>query len=282
VSAEGPLQGLRVGILQARHGKEFTRLVEREGAGTIHAPCLVEVRNDDPDGVLRQQLTDLLAAPPALFVFQTGVGVRTLFELAASDGLAGRLEDAVRGSLVVARGPKPLAVLLGRGLPVHRRTEEPHTTEQVIELLDAEELDGRTVAIQHYGTANGALVDYVRERGALVVELVSYRWALPHDVARILDLLGELEGRRVDVTAFTSAAQVENLFAVAADAGMGRALRDWLNQRTVTAAIGPTCARALEEHGVQPRIQPRRPKMVPFVQAICGWARSRNHGPAPA
>ena len=262
-----PLLGLRVGILQTRHAHELATLVERIGGVPVLAPCLREVRNDG-DEELRGRLGGLVAEPAHVFVFQTGVGTAALFDLAAEAGLGEALAEVVRGALVVARGPKPLTVLLKLGFRVDRRTEVPHTTDELLRLLDAVELGGQRVAVQHYGSTNERLVAYLRERAGDVVELYSYRWALPDDVSPIVRFLDELRGGRVAVTAFTSASQVENLFTVAADEGVAEELPGWLNARTATAAIGPTCARALEQREVSIVIRPEHPKMVPFVGAI--------------
>jgi len=262
-----PLLGLRVGLLQTRYAAELAALIERIGGVPILAPCLREVRNDD-DAELRERLSALVSAPVDVFVFQTGVGTAALFDLAAEAGLGERFGEAVRGALVVARGPKPLTVLLRLGHRVDRRTEVPHTTDELVWLLEAVDLEGRRVAVQHYGSPNQRLVAHLRDRAADVIELYSYRWALPDDVGPIVRFLDELCGGRVAVTAFTSASQVENLFMVAADRGMEGELPGWLNERTITAAIGPTCARALEQRDVAAVIRPERPKMVPFVRAI--------------
>jgi len=267
VSSAWPLAGLRVGILQARYGQQLAALIEREGALPLLAPCLREARRDD-DADLRARLREVEAAPVHVFVFQTGVGTQALFDLAAREALADCLSERVRGSLVVARGPKPQTVLLRLGLRVDRRTAPPHTTRELLGLLDGEELAGRRVAVQHYGTTNQALVDYLAGRGAEVLELSSYRWELPDDVGPVRRLLDELAAGRVAVTAFTSASQVENLFAVAADAGVAAELAGWLNECTVTAAVGPTCAGALEQRGVAVAVVPEHPKMVPLVRAI--------------
>ena len=114
----------------------------------------------------------------------------------------------------------------------------------------------------------GATVQALQTAYGDVVELFSYRWALPADVGPIVRFLEELRAGRVTVTAFTSASQVENLFTVASDGGMGDELAAWLNERTVIAAIGPVCATALEQRGVAVVIKPERSKMVPFVRAI--------------
>ena len=267
MSGFAPLYGLRVALMQARYARELAALVEREGGVPLLCPCLREVRNEDDDE-LRGRLAALVAAPPDVFVFQTGVGTQALFDLAADGGLADGLAAIVREALVVARGPKPSTVLLRLGFSVDRRTSVPHTTRELLWLLEAVDVAGRRVAVQHYGSPNEELVDDLRARGAEVVELFSYRWGLPADVGPILRFLDELRAYRVAVTAFTSAAQVENLFTVAADVGVARELPRWLTERTVTAAIGPTCARALKRRGVQVAVQPEYPKMVPFVRAI--------------
>jgi uroporphyrinogen-III synthase len=267
VSGHLPLLGQRVGVLQTRYAHELAALIERVGGVPLLAPCLREVRNDDDDE-LRRRLLTAVSSPVDVFVFQTGVGTEALFDLAGEAGLGEALAESVRGALVVARGPKPLTVLLRRGFRVDCRTDEPHTTDELLWLLEAEELSHRRVAVQHYGSPNTALVDHLRSRAGEVIELSSYRWALPEDVGPIVHLLAELRAGRVNVTAFTSASQVDNLFTVAEDTGMAGELPGWLNELTLTAAIGPTCARALTQRGVAIAIQPERPKMVPFVRAI--------------
>jgi uroporphyrinogen-III synthase len=267
VSVASPLYGLRVAVLQTRYAAELTALIERAGGQPLLAPCMREVRNEDDDE-LRERLRDVAGTPPDMFVFQTGVGTQALFDLAAEEGLRERLAEVVQEALVVARGPKPLTVLLRLGFRVDMRTMDPHTTGQLLWLLQDLDLSGRRVAVQHYGSANLALVEWLRGRGAEAVELFSYRWALPTDVGPILRFLDQLRDGRVDVTTFTNASQVENLFTVAVDAGSAGELAGWLNERTVTAVIGPVCARALEQHGVAAAVQPQRAKMVPFLRAV--------------
>jgi uroporphyrinogen-III synthase len=274
VDAPPPLLGRTVGILQTRHAHELAALVERYGGVPLAAPCMREVRAGD-DEELRGRIRALVAEPAGVFVFQTGVGTTALFELAAEAGLDGALAEAVLGALVVARGPKPQAVLLKRGLRVDRRTESPHTTDELLRVLEDVALEGRRVALQHYGSPNERLAAHLRARAAEVIELSSYRWALPDDVAPVVRFLDELRRGRVAITAFTSASQVENLFLVAEDGGLAAELPAWLNERTVTAAIGPACAAALRQRGVAVAIQPEQPKMAPFVRAIA------EHVPSP-
>lgn len=262
-SSDQPLRNRRIGILEARRSAELAALFERLGASVLRAPCLRE----SPAGE-ELELAAVLAAPVPLYIFQTGVGADALFALAARCGREEELTSSLHGATVLARGPKPLTVLLRRGCRVALRTREPHTTAGIIEVLETEDLAGRRVAVQHHGGPNVELVDHLRRRGAEVLEMVTYRWELPEDRGPVLELLRELEAGRLDAVAFSSAAQVHNLFLLAGAAGVGERLAGWLAERTLTAAIGPSCARALTEHGVAAAVLPERPKMVPLVDAV--------------
>lgn len=274
-----PLAGVRVGILQTRYAAEFARLIERVGGIPVMAPSLREVGTDDQLS-LRAALEEVAASPVDVFVFQTGVGTRALLEAAADMGLGEALAERIRGAIVVARGPKPLTALLQRGFPVERRTAPPHTTDQLLELLPSSELRGCRLALQHYGTSNQRLLSHLLEAGTHVIELAAYRWALPEEVSPVLRLLELLAAGQMGVIAFTSAAQVDNLFAIAASEGQADRLPQLLNEQTVVAAIGPTCAQALRRRGVNISIEPENPKMVPFVRAIADYFRAAPR-PAP-
>jgi uroporphyrinogen-III synthase len=73
---------------------------------------------------------------------------------------------------------------------------------------------------------------------------------------------------RIDALAFTSAAQVGQLFALAGTATAATRLRDAL-ARTKIAAVGPVVAAELERHGLAVAIMPEGPFfMKPLVSAI--------------
>lgn len=264
------LRGLTVGLLQARHGRELVALVEKHGGVPLHAPCMREIPAEDRDAMYAS-LQRAVEGPLYMAVFLTGVGAATLFSGAVEAGLYEALMARLQSAIVVARGPKPLAVLHRHGLPVDRRTTEPHTTEQVCELV-GEALTGRTVLLQHYGAENELLAGHLRRAGAELVEVHPYEWGEPVDVGPVHALLDRLVAGEIDITAFTSASQVHMLFQIARAQGREDDLGEALRHRTVTAALGPVCAAALHDHGVTPRIQPERPKMVPLVTSLCAFA----------
>src|SRR5262249_49279572 len=101
------------------------------------------------------------------------------------------------------------------------------------------------------------------DRGANVLRVPIYRWALPEDLGPLRAAIAELLAGRIDVALFTSATQVEHLFRVAGD-DQREQLRASLN-RVVVASIGPICTNALAAHGVPVDLEPAHPKMGQLV-----------------
>jgi uroporphyrinogen-III synthase len=227
------------------------------------APALAEVPDIDRDRIARL-LADLESRPPRAAVFQTGVGTRALFEAADALGMTSGLLRVLSGCTVVARGPKPTAVLRSRDVRIDRSAAEPYTTAQVLEALADLPLKGGRVMVQRYGETNVELERALREKGAEVVEIPTYRWALPQDTGPLTALIAALARGEVDAAVFTSASQAHNLFALAEEPG--ELARD-LN-RALVASIGPVCSAALRSHGVEVGLEASPPKLGPLVAAL--------------
>jgi uroporphyrinogen-III synthase len=121
--------------------------------------------------------------------------------------------------------------------------------------------------VQRYGETNVGLEKTLHARGADVMEIPTYRWALPEDIAPLVQLMDALEREQVDATVFTSASQAHNLFALAGKLGRRGSLASHLN-RTLVASIGPVCSAALEGHGVRIALEASPPKLGPLVAAL--------------
>ena len=52
--------------------------------------------------------------------------------------------------------------------------------------------------VQRHGTANRELDAALEARGAEVIEIPTYRWALPKDTAPLAELVGRLERGEMD------------------------------------------------------------------------------------
>ena len=272
-----------VAILETRTGEHLGELIERRGGTALLAPALEEVPDVDPQAVAALVQAWRLE-PYRAVIFQTGVGTRALFQATDSLGLTGEVLRLLAATLVVVRGPKPVGELNARQVRIDIRAATPFTTETVLEAIAGVSLEGAPVLVQRYGATNRVLLEALRARGAVVREIATYRWALPADVQPLTDLLDELEGCRVDAVVFTSAVQVQNLYAVAAAQGRAESLAGRL-RGLVVASIGPVCTRALLAHGVTPSFEASPPKLGPLVEgldrALSGPQRRNGVGESP-
>ena len=260
------MKGRTVAILESRAGDRMADLVRKHGGTPFPAPALAEIPDVDP-AHLRATLRDLTADPPALFVFQTGVGTRALFAATDAIGQTPALMRLLDAACVAVRGPKPTAALRARDVRIDRSASDPFTTHEVLAELADVALDRRRAVVQRYGDANPELDAALRARGATVVEIATYRWGLPADVRPLQALVAALARDEIDLVAFTSASQAVNLFAVAGAPAEQEALRAALG-RTRVASIGPVCSTMLRKLGVRVDLEASPPKLGPFIDGI--------------
>jgi uroporphyrinogen-III synthase len=170
----------------------------------------------------------------------------------------------LRKIAVVARGPKPVAVLKDWNVPFALTAPEPNTWREVLRALDenaaALPLKGRRIAVQEYGVSNPELIAGLVERGAQVTSVPVYEWALPEDTGPLRSAIASIARKEIDVILFTTATQADHLLRIAAEMNQENALRHALS-RMVVASIGPTTSERLREHGIAPDMEPAHPKM---------------------
>jgi uroporphyrinogen-III synthase len=256
----------RIAVLESRFGEHLAALLEKQGAVAFCAPALAEEPDLDPEAI-RRLIADWAAHPVKLAIFQTGVGTRALFDAVDRLDLGAQLLALLARGVVAVRGPKPTAVLRGRDVRIDISAEEPYTTLEVLAAIRDVDLSGERVLVQRYGETNLGLEGGLEARGAKVIEVPTYRWALPHDIGPLLRLLDALDQREIDAVVFTSASQVRNLFAVAEQREGTDQLRRALNS-VVVASIGPVCSDALVAAGVRVRLEASPPKLGPLVAML--------------
>jgi len=260
------MRGKTVAILEARLGRQFTELIEKHGGRPLHAPALAEVPDVDRAAIARL-VADLEANPPAVAIFQTGVGTRALFDATDALGLTDRLLALLAKTIVAVRGPKPTGVLRGRGVRMDLSAKDPFTTAEVLEMLAQTPVSGRRVVVQRYGVTNTELEGALKARSASVIEIPTYHWSLPQDTGPLVELMDALDQRRVNAVAVTNAAQVYNLFDLADKLGRTEALRAGLNGALI-ASVGPVTTDALKKFGVTVGLEASPPKLGPLISAL--------------
>jgi uroporphyrinogen-III synthase len=264
--ASESLGGARVALLEARMESELSSLVRRHGGEPICVPAMREVERDCADEAARA--IDAMARPGAFVVLATGVGLARWLAVAAGLGRGAEMHEAIARATVVCRGPKPVAVLKREGLPVHVRAPAPHTTRELIAALGSVDVRDREVVYVHDGGGSPIVPEALAARGARLVHVRPYTWALPEDVKPLEALVASLIAGAIDALAVTTQVQARHLFDVAASIGARETLGLALRERVVVAAVGPTCARTLEELGAPPHVVPEQSKMGPLVLAL--------------
>ena len=262
----GPLEGFTVGVTADRRAAEQADLLARRGARVVHGPSVRTLALDD-DEALTAATDAVLGAPPDVVVLLTGVGCRGWLSAAESTGADGALREVLRGASVIARGPKAAGAAVAGGVEVEwQATSE--TSDEIRTTLVAAGVAGRRVAVQRDGAGTARLAEALAAAGADVVDVPVYRWTSPVDPEAALRLVEAACDRRLDVVTFTSSPAVDNLFALAHEAGLAAGLVSALQGPVVAACVGPVCAATARRHGIDDVVQPSRARLGAMVQAI--------------
>ena len=269
-------QGARVVLFEHRMAEAMAQSVRSHGGEPITAPTMQEIPLEHNPEVLAFG-EKLLRGEIDLLICMTGVGTRWLLEALCSRHPRGHVMDAVQRVTVVARGPKPIRVLKEYDIPVTLTIPEPNTWQEIIRVLDEDSrslaLDGRTIAIQEYGVPNDRLIQALKQRGAHVIQVPVYRWALPDDTGPLLAAIRQLIEGTIPVALFTNGVQIAHLMRLAAEHGLEQAARDAF-KRVVVASVGPSTSEWLVQYGLGVDFEPSHPKMGPLIDELAAQAHA--------
>lgn len=261
-TAPGGIGGLAVMAFESRRAGELESLIRRHGGVPLVVPSMREVPLQA--GAALDLLRELEAGAIKMVIVLTGVGLRTLAERCPPERLAASLARTT----LVARGPKPIAELRKLGLMPQVSVPEPNTWREILSTLDAQApVRGLRVAVLEYGVTNEELITELERRGADVLRVALYRWALPEDPRPLQEAVSRLATSGVDFVLFTSRRQVEHVISTASELGLADALVDRA-RLMVVASIGPVCSEALRRHGLPVDLEPEHPKMGHLVVAV--------------
>jgi uroporphyrinogen-III synthase len=266
--ASAGFAGLRVLTLESRRSKEMAQLIVNHGGRPVVAPSTREV----PEGPNPDELkfaSQLKEGKFGVVIFLTGVGARHLAQAVESVCPRDQFVAALARTKVVARGPKPMAVMREFGVPVALNVPEPNTWHEILRVLDENAatlpLRGQVVAVQEHGEPEPELYEGLKQRGAEVFPVHVYKWEPPEDTGPLRQAIQALCDRQIDVVLFTSSVQIRHLLQFAEEMHLREKLLQQLNQILV-ASIGPTTSAELRAQGVRVGFEPSHPKMGILVK----------------
>ena len=248
---------MRVLSLESRRAPEMAALIRKRGGDPFVAPSMREVPVSE-DSAAFAFASRLVAGEFDMMILLTGVGTRQLSRFVGTRYPENAFADALGRLTVVARGPKPAAVLREMGVTPALIAGEPNTWREVLAVTQGR--PERRIAVQEYGRPNPELVEGLRARGADVTTVRVYQWDLPEDTGPLREAARKLAAGDFGAVLFTTAVQISHLARIADDQGIEKEVLDGL-RRALVGSIGPTTTEALEEYGVDPDFEPTHPKM---------------------
>jgi uroporphyrinogen-III synthase len=252
-----PFDGLRVISFESRRANEIAELIRRHKGDPFVAPSMREapIENNLEAFAFAERL---FRGEFDMMILLTGVGTRALDKVLASRYPPQALAEALRKVKVVARGPKPAAVLREMRVPITVNVPEPNTWHELLTAIG--DFPERRIAVQEYGKSNPELLAALRARGAEVTAVRVYQWDLPEDIAPLREAVRRIVEGEAEVAMFTTSIQVTHLLRIAGETDLEEAVLDML-RKMVVASIGPSTSETLEDAGIQTDITPTHPKM---------------------
>jgi uroporphyrinogen-III synthase len=259
------LSGFTVVLTSDRRSEELQSAFTRRGAAVMHAPTL-RIIPLEQDRELVQATREVIDRPPDDVIVTTAIGFRGWMEGADAAGLAPALVAVLGRARLLARGPKARGAIRAAGL-VEAWAASSETTSEVVELLLAEGVAGRRIALQLHGLPDAGLIGRLTRAGAEVLPVPVYRWGPSPDPAAVQRAVEATCLRSVDAVVFTSAPGSQAFLDAAGAAGRLDEMLGALRDDVVAAGVGSITAGPLTELGV-PVLLPDRFRLGALVRSV--------------
>ncbi|MFQ5667687.1 MAG: uroporphyrinogen-III C-methyltransferase [Candidatus Binatia bacterium] len=249
-----PLFGRRIVVTRPRRQvAEFAELLEAWGAEVVAFPTIETV----PPATLAP-LDDAIRRAPEFdwVVFTSANGVRVFFERLRTLGADVRAWHRARFAVI---GPQTAKALQAYCVRVETIPEE-FRAEAVVTALARIGVGGKRLLLPRAAGAREVLPRQLRELGATVEEVATYRTVAPGGSAAARR--ESLQAGNMDLVTFASSSSVRNFVAMF-DGQVNQVLG-----RAVVGCIGPITAHTARSYGMEVAIQPPVYTIPAFVDAI--------------
>ena len=248
-----PLHGKKVVVTRARaQASELSRRLDALGAEPIELPAIrIEPRIDSDE--VRRAIEALHSY--ALVCLTSSNAVWLLFEAMAAQGRDAR---ALANASVAVIGSGTEAALAAHGV-IADIVPERFVGEELVEALNALELQGKPVLIARAAEARELLPMALRERGAEVDVVTLYETVAENPDPEALE-----RARDADFITFTSSSTVRNFMD---------ATPNGIPEGAKIVSIGPVTSEAVREAGLTVDVEAERHDIDGLVDALLETAR---------
>ncbi|MGM0920451.1 MAG: uroporphyrinogen-III synthase [Bacillota bacterium] len=255
------LEGKRIVIAGSRKTDEISTLIEKQGGIPLVRSLqgTVFLAEEQVEPALRKFIHD----GADWVIFTTGIGTETLLNLARKLGEEEGYLNRIHQAQIASRGYKTFAALKKLGL-VPAAKDDDGTTRGLVRALENEDLNGKKIMVQLHGETAPALIRFLEEKGASVLQVLPYQHIAPDEAAVSL-LCEEMLSRKVDAVCFTAAVQVRELFAYVKKKKCLPQILHAFETHVLPAAVGKITAEALVEEGVENPLAPELERMGAMI-----------------
>jgi uroporphyrinogen III methyltransferase/synthase len=250
-----PLFGKRVLVTRTKdQAKTLIEALRRVGAEAVVFPT-IQTLPPENFSALDSAISNINAFD--WVVFTSANGVRYFFDRFSA------IEKDVRtmaGVKIAAIGEKTALALKQFHLRVDLVPDEA-VAEGLVEAFSKIKMDGLRVLIPRAREAREILPDELRQMGARVDVVETYRTIQPE--AEATPLMEKFMAGRIDVITFTSASTVKNLIEM-----VGKDNIFTFVNKVVIASIGPITRQALQRAGLPVHVTAEEPSILGLVDAL--------------
>jgi uroporphyrinogen-III synthase len=249
------LKGRTVAITRpAGQAEEAGRLIHEIGGVPYFIPA-IEIRGLSNYNPIKKFIAELGRGKVDYVVLMSTNGVKYLFEAAEVLKQIDELQNGFAKTVVIGVGPRTAETL--KLYQVHvDSVPTKYSSEGLIEYFQKQRVSGKKIRIPRTSNATPTLTDKLREMGAEVQEIYVYESGLPTDEKLKVRFYQDLISGKIDAIVFGSGLSVKNIFKMLTKQAPMEKLRDIINSKVTTVAIGPTTAEALRELALEVDVMP--------------------------
>lgn len=263
------LKGKTVALTRpAGQAEEAGKLIVEKGGFPYYIPA-IEIKGLSNLASVKKLIAELQKGQIDYVILMSTNGVKYLFEAAESLKRVTQLKECLSKTFVIGVGPRTAQALTDCGVHVDL-VPAKYSSEGLIECLQGQDVSGKTIRIPRTSGATPTLTDKLREMGAKVEEIYVYESGLPVDEELKEKFYQDLKNGKIDAIVFGSGLSAKNIFKMLTEKAPMDTVRQLVNGKVTTVAIGPTTAEALRELGVTVDVVP---ESYLFEEALAALAR---------
>jgi uroporphyrinogen-III synthase len=249
------LKGRTVAITRpAGQAEEAGKLIRAMGGVPYYIPA-IEIKGLTNLAPVKKFIAELGKGQVDYVILMSTNGVKYLFEAAETLKQTSQLWNGLGKTFVIAVGPRTAEALKEYNVHVGL-VPTKYSSQGLIEYFQNKEVSGKRISIPRTSNATPTLTEKLKTMGADVEEIYVYESGLPTDKKIKEKFYRDLSAGKIDAIVFGSGLSAKNIFTMLAEKVPMETLRNTINSKVTTVAIGPTTAEALRELGIQADVVP--------------------------